>query len=1347
MFRDFCARLFHTVVLLVLAFFVIADSSAAPVFSGVAPADNAYIKNVTTSSAITYTLSGGDLSAGTVYLTRVAGTADGTMHTCQLTGTALTAGTHTLDLSDTTNSCTSNVSDLVSGAIYDIAITGTDTSNNAVPQVAISNVTFDNTAPLFSNVAPAENAVIGTVTNASALQYTLDEDLSDGTLGVTLISGTDANAPHTCVLKGNALKAGAHILDLSDTTNGCTSDVSNLVSGAVYGMVITGRDAAGNDAKWTYNGIPLTGVAVGPITFDTSTDASLSGLTLSAGILSPVFDGATTAYTASVGNAMTAITVTPTVHNAAATVAVNGNAVTSGNASGSINLNVGANTVAIVGTAQDGSTIKTYTLTVTRSQSSDATLSGLTLSQGSLAPAFASATTAYAATLSNGVASVTLTPTVTDANATVTVNGATVASGQASGALDLNVGSNTLTTQVTAQDGTTKTYTATLTRLAASNVTAASGNIWGAVLQITTSSALNTAVTPAASAFSVKVNGQARNVNAVTHPSANIVQLALSSAVVAGDVVTVSYAAPASDALQDTSGNSLAGFTNLAINNFTYFPLCSSDASVSCIDSLAVVGGTDSGNLAQITPTVWIINNLVQNGVNQGNVISAQLWKNGLSTDDLTDPSLGFDPTTRFQLVLKLRNYSPRAMVGWGKNVTWSIGTPTNGVTTVTIVGSPVAMSQFNTLPADVVSNWPTGNADKADVTKGAVQKFYISDLSSYSQDEQTALAGTVLATDAQVFTLPVSIAPVGGAVPALDTFIGAPHFRPDGSLNTGFFEVHFPATLLKYWGDKTVNSLTAKYLDSTDFTAIAENGGGARIDLNLHYSSGNVRISVQTAAAAPSTSYGPGPVAPPITSITIDSSKPVDIPAGGNAILGAAATLVAGAGSTITIRTGSAVDGASIVLPTPDEAAGGHTASAITVSVGGQSLTVTPLAAGTALTVKMVSVDGVSTPVLEVSSGTVTISASQPGQALLSVGGGQGSNAIVITAETAGTSASSTVSATTGETIVAVSSGVVTLPTDAFAATNAFAAIKGGKLYAGEVAVLNQAGKIANVFLGSSDGKGALPGDQLDLGAINNLNLRVSSAPPRLEGISIRIGGTRKLDAVAADVLSQATGVAFVSKGQNNLGMVRFESHNAVVNALPVGKVMVDTSRADGIVLVGNGRVEVAKDGVITAFMPAVADFAEFAGHVVSLDKGAVITIQDDGAMSVTFNGVVYPLQAAWMVSKGEAGRGGIALDERGQVVYRDNAGNWQTLYPVFADLGGLAAAFRPLDPAVKVTGNDDGTATAQLLGKKYCLVPDAALVAVPEAHAKDAWWKGDDGKLYIKNSGGKTAQGFSVR
>ena len=103
---------------------------------------------------------------------------------------------------------------------------------------------------------------------------------------------------------------------------------------------------------------------VGPI-IDTA-NANLINLTLSSGVLSPDFAATTTAYSASVANSVSTIAVTPTVSDANATVTVNGNQVTSGAASGNINLNVGSNIITVLVTAQNGTTTKTYTVSVTR---------------------------------------------------------------------------------------------------------------------------------------------------------------------------------------------------------------------------------------------------------------------------------------------------------------------------------------------------------------------------------------------------------------------------------------------------------------------------------------------------------------------------------------------------------------------------------------------------------------------------------------------------------------------------------------------------------------------------------------------------------------------------------------------------------------------------------------------------------------------------------------------------------------------------------------------------------------------------------------------------------------------
>ena len=103
-----------------------------------------------------------------------------------------------------------------------------------------------------------------------------------------------------------------------------------------------------------------------------SADATLSGLTLSEGRLTPAFPGGTTDYTASVGYTVSRITVTPTTTDGGATVAFldSGDAALAdadGNANGhQVDLAVGENAVKVKVTAADGVTTETYTVTVTR---------------------------------------------------------------------------------------------------------------------------------------------------------------------------------------------------------------------------------------------------------------------------------------------------------------------------------------------------------------------------------------------------------------------------------------------------------------------------------------------------------------------------------------------------------------------------------------------------------------------------------------------------------------------------------------------------------------------------------------------------------------------------------------------------------------------------------------------------------------------------------------------------------------------------------------------------------------------------------------------------------------------
>ena len=349
---------------------------------------------------------------------------------------------------------------------------------------------------------------------------TLSPDFASGTLRYTATVPNAATSINVTATTNHNL--ATLTVDGDAVNSGVASGAITLSVGAnSIPIVVTAEDST---TTQTYT-VVVTRAASG-----TMTDATLSNLTISSGMLDPVFASATTNYDATVDNSVASLTVTPTVSQSAATVTVNGTAVTSGSASSAIALTVGDNTINIVVTAPDSSTMQSYSITVTRAAlgaSNDADLSALTISSGTLSPVFASGTTSYTVTVGYSVANLTVTPTVNQDAATVTVNGTAVNSGVASNAITLNEGTNTINIEVTAEDvATTQTYSITVTRAAASNdaalsaLTISSGILDPVFASATTSydvtvdnSVANLTVTPTVNqaAATVTVNGTAVN--------------------------------------------------------------------------------------------------------------------------------------------------------------------------------------------------------------------------------------------------------------------------------------------------------------------------------------------------------------------------------------------------------------------------------------------------------------------------------------------------------------------------------------------------------------------------------------------------------------------------------------------------------------------------------------------------------------------------------------------------------------------------------------------------------------------------------------------------------------------
>ena len=351
--------------------------------------------------------------------------------------------------------------EIVNGNKINMTSVGTKSSYMVNVTASGSNVFEDgnNWRMLVVRVTGDNNADLGSLTissgtlspqfSSSVITYTASVDNSVTQVTVTP-TASDSSAAIT--VNGNTVTS-----DIGYILTGLTVDEPNTVT-----VIVTAQDSTTK----TYI-ITLTRAAT------LSDNADLGSLTISSGTLSPQFSSSVTAYTASVDNSVTQVTVTPTASDSSAAITVNGNTVTSDigyiltTPTASLTVDE-PNTVTVIVTAQD-STTKTYIITLTRAAtlSDNADLGSLTISSGTLSPQFSSSVTAYTASVDNSVTQVTVTPTASDSSAAITVNGNTVTSDIGYILTGLTVGEpNTVTVIVTAQDSTTKTYIITLTRAA-----------------------------------------------------------------------------------------------------------------------------------------------------------------------------------------------------------------------------------------------------------------------------------------------------------------------------------------------------------------------------------------------------------------------------------------------------------------------------------------------------------------------------------------------------------------------------------------------------------------------------------------------------------------------------------------------------------------------------------------------------------------------------------------------------------------------------------------------------------------------------------------------------------------
>ena len=201
-------------------------------------------------------------------------------------------------------------------------------------------------------------------------------------------------------------------------------------------------------------------------------NTDLSALTVSAGTLTPPFEepGMTSAYEVTVAHDVAAITITLTLKDSNAAISrivVNheveptDNDFTDGV---DVALLYGWNEIRLYVKSKDRRTDSSYRVLVTREHppATDARLRGLTLSHVTLEQEFDSDVFAYTADADATVAATTVTPVPSDPDATAVIKLNGVA--DPDGTVDLVEGANTVTVEVTAEDGVMmQTYTVTVT--------------------------------------------------------------------------------------------------------------------------------------------------------------------------------------------------------------------------------------------------------------------------------------------------------------------------------------------------------------------------------------------------------------------------------------------------------------------------------------------------------------------------------------------------------------------------------------------------------------------------------------------------------------------------------------------------------------------------------------------------------------------------------------------------------------------------------------------------------------------------------------------------------------------
>ncbi len=245
-------------------------------------------------------------------------------------------------------------------------------ANNITIVVTAEDGTTSKTSTLVITRAGFETALANANLQSLSLSPgTLNEPFDSNTASYTTNVAYEVTSLKVTALTHNS-QASLTVNGVK-VTSGSPSSAITLAEGSNnVAIVVTAED--GKTTK------PYT-LIITRAGFETAlANANLQSLGLSPGSLNEPFDSSTTRYSANVSYETSSIQVSASPHNSAATVTINGSS------NGTVSLVEGVNNVAIVVTAEDGITQKTYTLVVSRAYSITATAG----SNGTISPGSAS---------------------------------------------------------------------------------------------------------------------------------------------------------------------------------------------------------------------------------------------------------------------------------------------------------------------------------------------------------------------------------------------------------------------------------------------------------------------------------------------------------------------------------------------------------------------------------------------------------------------------------------------------------------------------------------------------------------------------------------------------------------------------------------------------------------------------------------------------------------------------------------------------------------------------------------------------------------------------------------------